>query len=216
MKTFVRAVMAGLLTTAASISSAQMSDMENMPQHHHDLLEAAEVPGDSLYRLPIALVTADGAGIALSSLRGQPLLLTMFYSHCTSICPLLTADLQKIDGQLTPDQRTRTRVLMVSFDAVRDTPAELKGFEQLHHIDDPRWVIARASAGDVRLLAAALGIRYRELPDHSFNHSAVITLADRDGVVRARAVGVQAADSQFLDTLRSIAAAGSASRPDGG
>lgn len=216
MKTYIRAYLVGLLTTAASISSAQMSGMENMPQHHHQMLEAAEVPGDSLYRLQIPLETADGTSIALSSLRGRPLLVTMFYSHCTSICPLLTADLQKIDGQLTPDQRTGTRVLMVSFDAVRDTPATLRGFKQLHHIDDPRWVVARVSAGNVRLLAAALGIRYRELPDHSFNHSAVITLADRDGVVRARVVGLGGADGQFLDTLRSIAVAGSASRPDGG
>ncbi len=216
MKTSIRVSLVGLLATAASIAGAQMNAMDNMPPHHHAMLEAAEVPGDSLYRLQIPLQTADGKHIALSSLRGQPLLVTMFYTHCTSICPLLTADLQKIDGQLTPDQRTGTRVLMVSFDALRDTPAALKGFEQLHHIDDPRWVVARASAGDVRLLAAALGIRYRELPDHSFNHSAVITLADRDGVVRARAVGLGGADAQFLDTLRSTAAAAPASRPDGG
>jgi len=216
MMTSIRASLVGLLATAASIASAPMSGMENMPAHHHDMLEAAEVPGDSLYRLQIPLETADGTRIALSSLRGQPLLVTMFYSHCTSICPLLTADLQKIDGQLTPDQRSVTRVLMVSFDAVRDTPTALTGFKQLHHIEDPRWVVARASAGNVRLLAAALGIRYRELPDHSFNHSAVITLADRDGVVRARVVGVGGADAQFLDTVRSIAAAASANRPDGG
>ena len=92
--------------------------------------------------------------------------------------------------------------------------AALKDFENQHHIADPRWVVTRASANDVRLVAAVLGIRYRELPDHSFNHSAVISLADRDGVVRARAIGVQAVDASFMTTLKSLSAAGSASRPD--
>jgi protein SCO1 len=215
MKGCVRGyVVTGLL--AASIACAQTSDMDRMPQHHHNVLEAADVPGASLYQLSVPLETADGATLALASLRGQPLLVTMFYSHCTSICPLLTAELQSIDRQLAPNQRATVRVLMVSFDAARDTPAALKSFARLHHIDDPRWIVARASASDVRLLAAALGIRYRELPDHTFNHSAVITLADRDGVVRARALGVGVVDVQFLGTLKSITATKSASQPDGG
>lgn len=215
MRTCVHGYLVAALL-ASSLACAQMNGPGDMAQHHHDLLEAAALPGESLYQLTIALESADGASVALSSLRGQPLLVTMFYSHCTSVCPLLTAELQRIDRQLAPDQRRGMRVLMVSFDAVRDAPAALRGFKRLHHIDDPRWIVARASASDVRLLAAALGIRYRELPDHSFNHSAVITLADREGVVRARAVGVGAVDTQFLATLRSITAAGSASRPDGG
>jgi protein SCO1/2 len=88
----------------------------------------------------------------------------------------------------------------------RDTPADLKRLEQERGIDDPRWVLARASAKDVRLVAAVLGIRYRELPDHSFNHSAVISLADRDGLIRAQVAGVQADRSSFLSTLRCVSA----------
>jgi protein SCO1/2 len=91
---------------------------------------------------------------------------------------------------------------MVSLDADRDTPETLRIFKQKHHIEDPRWIVARTATPDVRLLAAALGVRYRELPDHSFNHSAFITLLDQDGVVRARAEGVRAADEAFLRAIQ--------------
>ena len=95
-------------------------------------------------------------------------------------------------------------MLIVSFEAQRDTPAELKKFKRQHHIEDWRWIVARASASGVRLLAAVPGIRYRELPDHSSNHSAVIVLANQEGVVRSRAVGVQGIDDSFLATLRTL------------
>ncbi len=166
--------------------------------------DAAALPGDSLYQLKISLETSQGEKIALSSLRGKPLLITMFYSHCTVVCPLLTTDLQNIDDELAPSERARIRVLMVSFDAEHDTPAELEAFKNEHSIRDSRWIVARAGAGDVALLAAALGIRYRELPDHSFSHSTVISLADKNGVVRARAIGLKSADAAFMIKLRSL------------
>ncbi len=218
MKACRNGYLAAALLMSASVATAQSgdtSDTGDTGYHHHEVLQATGVPGDSLYQLELPIETAAGVTVPLSSLRGRPLLVTMFYSHCTSVCPLLTAELQQIERGLAPAARSRVRVLMVSFDAVHDTPTVLKSFAQSHHIDDPRWTVARAAPGDVRVLAAALGIRYRELPDHSFNHSAVISLADQEGVVRARAVGLRAVDAQFLDALRSIATAGAASRPGG-
>jgi protein SCO1 len=167
-----------LLTTVAATAPAATA----LEHSHHAL--AASMSGDSLYQLDITLQTADGQNIALSSLRGAPLLVTMFYSHCTSVCPMLTTELQGIYVQLTPLQRARIRVLMVSFDAERDTPAELQAFKEQHSIHEAGWVVARASGNDVRALAAVLGIRYRELADQSFNHSAVIALTDSEGVIR--------------------------------
>ena len=218
MKACRNGYLAAALLMSASVATAQSgdtSDTGDTGYHHHEVLQATGVPGDSLYQLELPIETAAGVTVPLSSLRGRPLLVTMFYSHCTSVCPLLTAELQQIERGLAPAARSRVRVLMVTFDAVHDTPRVLKSFAQLHHIDDPRWIMARAAPSDVRMLAAALGIPYRELPDHSFNHSAVISLADQEGVVRARAVGLRAVDAQFLDALRSIATTGAASRPGG-
>ena len=164
--------------------------------------EAHALPGNSLYRLPVTLTTAADASMQLSELRGKPLIVTMFYSQCASVCPLLTAQLQRLVGRLSPQERQQIQILMVSFDAIRDTPAALAEFASEHHISDKNWLVAHASSSDVRLLAAALGIQFRELADHTFNHSAVISIADRKGTVRARTSELNDMDGQFLAQVR--------------
>lgn len=167
---------------------------------------AADVSGDSVYQLEIPLQSSDGTTVTLSEIRGKPLLVTLFYSQCSSVCPMITARLQSIESQITPRNRHNLTILMVSLDAERDTPQALATFRHEHHIEGSNWIVARAGAQDVRTLAAVLGVRYRELPDHSFNHSAVIALIGRDGVVKARADGVLGADAAFVRQVRSIAA----------
>lgn len=169
---------------------------------------AADLPGDSLYRLQIPMQTAEGSTVALADLRGRPVLITLFYSECSSVCPMITVRLQNIDRHLTPRARRDLTVLMLSLDSDRDSPQALRTFKQHHHIDDPRWIVARADAGDVRALAAVLGVRYRKLPDESFNHSAVITLVDREGVIKAHTEGVTESEVAFARKVEFTAAAG--------
>lgn len=176
---------------------------------HHDMPGMDVIPGDSLYQLSVVLETADGRTVKLAELRGQPLIVTMFYSHCTTVCPLLTAQVQRLVNGLSEVERPQLRVLMVSFDSKRDTPEALTDFKAQHHIQDTNWIVARASASDVRALAAALGIRYRELADHTFNHSAIISVTDRDGTVRARTSEMTGPDDAFVAAVRAQLGAGS-------
>jgi len=171
---------------------------------HEPATQAAPpaLPGDSLYQLDVMLQGADGVSFPLAQLRGRPLLVTMFYGHCSAVCPMLTAQVQRLVGTLSVAQRRQLRVLMVSFDSALDTPQALREFQAEHHIHDPNWITARAGAADVRALAAALGIQYRELPDHTFNHSTLISVADREGTVRARTSELNGADPPFMAAVR--------------
>jgi len=100
-------------------------------------------------------------------------------------------------------------------DAQHDTPAVLSDFRLRHHIRDARWTVARTSPDNVRLLAAVLGVRYRKLPDQSFNHSTVIALADHEGVIQVKTAGVLADDTALVTAANSMPAARAASRQDG-
>jgi protein SCO1/2 len=168
---------------------------------------AASLPGSSLYQLPVSLQTADRGTIRLADLRGHPLLITMFYTQCSNVCPLLTSRMQAMVDKLPPAERQGLTVLMVSLDSGRDTPETLRLFAQEHGIKDANWILASASSGDVRLLSAALGIRYRELPDHTFNHSALISLTDRDGVIRAHTSDILKDDADFTRAVHAQFAA---------
>ena len=163
---------------------------------------ATPLPGDSLYQLPVTLTTASGTSMRLSEMRGSPALITMFYSRCTSVCPLLTMQLQRITQRLSRSEQRRLRVLMVSFDSARDTPESLSAFAHEHNIAGENWILARASATDIRALAAALGVQYRELQDHSFSHATLISLADRDGVVRDKTTDLTDVQDKFVSAIR--------------
>jgi protein SCO1/2 len=105
-------------------------------------------------------------------------------------------------SHLSALERAQVQILMVSFDSAGDSPATLTAFISEHQIAEDHWLIAKASARDVRSLAADLGIQYRELPDRSFNHSAVVSVTDPEGTVRARTSDLNDSDGTFIAAVR--------------
>lgn len=163
---------------------------------------AGELPGNSVFRLPVSLATSVGNTLDLASLRGSPLIVTMFYSRCTSVCPMVTSQLKTLVDGLPDGERNSLNVLMVSFDGGRDTIEALAAFKSEHGLTGDRWIVAKMSSTDVRMLAAALNIQYRELSDHTFNHSTVLTLTDAEGIIRASTRDPGDADGSFAAAVR--------------
>ncbi|HEY2406608.1 MAG TPA: SCO family protein [Polyangiaceae bacterium] len=156
--------------------------------------------------MPLTLVDQDGQSFALDSYRGHPVLVSMFYASCPYACPTLISQIQRVDRALSARARGDLRVLLVSFDPERDTPEKLKQLCLERHVDETRWRLARASADDVRQLAAVLGVKYKRLDDGGYNHSSVITVLDQQGFVRARSDGLaQQVDPQIGDALSLLA-----------
>jgi protein SCO1 len=196
------AVVSVVLTAVCCSADAASVESRQGPTQTASSPEMSALPGTSLYRLPVSLTTSTGASMQLSEFRGLPLIVTMFYSQCASVCPVLTLQLQHIIDRLSPADRRQIHILMVSFDSVRDSPEALADFKAEHHISTDQWIIARASPKDVRMLAAALGIQYRELSDHTFNHSAILSVTDRDGTVRARTSELNDSDGAFVAAVK--------------
>ena len=168
----------------------------------------AELPGNSIYQLRPPLTDQDGRPFELGSLRGQPVLVSMFYSSCEMVCPMIFETIHQTVQALPQTDRDRVRVLMVSFDPARDSVAVLKQTAQAHRCDS-RWTLARTDEASARKLAALLGVQYRRLASGEFNHSSTIELLDADGRIAARTGTLAAVDPALLKTLRqSLAARG--------
>lgn len=174
--------------------------------------EAPALPGDSLYQLHLELTTAQGARIQFADLRGRPVLISMFYASCGGVCPTIAFQMRRLDAALAPAQRQALQRVLVSFDPARDDQAALGQFARLNQLDDSRWIVARTAESSVRELAAALAVRYRELPGGGFSHSTIIAVLDADGVIRARTSALAAIDPEFMQVLRAVTAT-SAHRP---
>jgi protein SCO1 len=191
-----------MLLTLWLFLGAASAEIASVTKSKVSLPQSEQISGDSLYQLPIQLTAADGRTLKFSSLRGKPLIVTMFYSRCTSVCPTLTHELQLLMSRLSLLERAHVQILMVSFDSASDSPATLSAFKSEHRIAENNWLIAKASARDVRALAAALGIQYRELPDHSFNHSVVVSVIDPGGLLQARTSDLSDSDGTFIAAVR--------------
>ncbi len=193
----------GIWVTAVAAVAASTSC--GADTHQHEVIApGTPVPGESIYQLELSLTDQNGQSTMLSALRGKPTLITLFYTSCQGVCPLLAVTLRNIEESLSAQERQGLKTVMVSFDPQRDTPQALGEFAKLHQPEGSNWLLARTAEDNVRELAAVLGIRYRPLPDGVFSHSAVIALLDADGVVRARTEMLQELDPQFMQTLRAM------------
>ena len=147
---------------------------------------APALPGDSIYQLPLPLTDSNGQTRDWRTLRGKPHLVSMFYTSCQYICPLIVESGKAVERQLTPAQRAKLGVALISMDPARDTPAALKKVVGDRKIDASRWLLASPRSNDVRQVAAVLGIRYRQLADGEFNHTSALVLVDAQGRILAR------------------------------
>ena len=123
--------------------------------------------------------------------RGKYVLLYFGYTHCPDVCPLTLVHLHLVMQKLGADA-DKTRILFVSVDPARDTPAVLRQYvirvrSACHRAD--RHAIAARRDGE----ALPRGLqRGKPQPDGGYevNHSSGIYIFDRDG--RARLIGTSA------------------------
>lgn len=176
---------------------------------------AAELPGDSLYLLQDSFSDQSGKAFQLADRRGKPQVVAMFYTSCRYICPLIVDSAKGVEHALTPAERARMGVLLISMDPARDDTAALASVARKRMLDPARWTLARTEAGTVRRVAALLGVRYRELADGEFNHSSALVLLDAQGRVVARTERLgPVPDPAFLAAVKAALAEGKA--PDAG
>ncbi|HYW09237.1 MAG TPA: SCO family protein [Longimicrobium sp.] len=72
-----------------------------------------------------SLVDHNGRPVTLASYRGHPVLMFFGYTHCPDVCPLT---LNKIGRSLRDTGAEDVRVLLVTNDPARDTPAVLRDY----------------------------------------------------------------------------------------
>ena len=167
---------------------------------------SAALPGDSLYHLQAGFTDLHGQSLQWAALQGRPQLVSMFYGNCSLMCPLILESAKAVQKQLSPEQRARLGVAMITLDPARDTPAALAEVAERNRTPAD-WQYLQPDADDVRAVASVLDVRYRCREDGSINHTSVLVLLDAQGRPLARSEVVGAApDPGFLQQVRTALA----------
>lgn len=169
-------------------------------------------PDDSVYQLTGLFKDQTGIEAHLDTARGHPMLMSMFYTSCTDACPLLIAELRRIEATLSPALREDVRVVLVSLDPERDTPSAIRRLADSHRLDGARWRLLTGTDDTIREVAAVLGVKFRRLSNGMINHSSVVAVLDRRGVIQSRTEGITPGDPKLVARLRA-ALERAASRP---
>jgi protein SCO1 len=185
----MRLLLAGLLLSAAGAA----------------LAGEPPLPQESIYRLDAAFSDQQGHSFQLADRRGRPQLVAMFYTSCKFVCPLIIDSVKGVENALTPAERDRLSVLLVSIDPDRDDTAALASVFAKRRLDAARWALARTEQAGVRKLAALLGVRYRALADGEFNHTSTLYLLDTEGRKLASSSKLgPTPDPEFVAAVRAL------------
>ncbi len=150
------------------------------------------------------LTDTANAPVSIAALRGQPLVISIVYSSCSSVCPTTTQRL--IDAV---DQANRTfgkdkfAVLTVGFDARNDTPMRMAHFASVQGIKAPNWRVASADPATISALLRDLGFSY-ETAAGGFDHITQTTILDRDGRVYRHVYGEDFPIQMFMEPMKDV------------
>jgi protein SCO1/2 len=149
-------------------------------------------------------VESSGKSVQLAAFRGRPVVLSMIYTSCTDICPLIVEHLanavEAADRALGPGRFT---VLTVGFDTHADTPARLAAYRAAHRIQRPDWLFLSGGHAEVDRLAADTGFQFAPRAG-GFDHLAQVTILDEEGRVYRQVYGADFAAPALVEPLKQL------------
>ncbi len=151
---------------------------------------AAPLTDKSLYQLNSAWTNDAGSSVALTTLRGRPVLIAMFFASCEYACPVLVNDLKRLEAALPDDVRGNVQMVLVTFDTKRDTPPALRAFRERMALG-AQWTLLTSTPSSVQELAMLLGVKFKQDNRGQFAHSNLITVLNPEGEIAHQHAGLQ-------------------------
>lgn len=150
------------------------------------------------------LTDSTGAPVPLHDYRGKPLVISLIYTACSSVCPPTTQHL--IDAVAEAGRMfgfDGFNVLTVGFDARHDTPGRMAQFASIQRIKSKNWRLASADAATIEALLRDLGFSYASSAG-GFDHVTQTTIVDRDGRIYRHVYGEDFPLPMFMEPMKDV------------
>jgi protein SCO1/2 len=165
-------------------------------------------PGDTIP--DGAFVDQNGRKTTLQAFRGSTVVLTFIYTRCPlpTFCPMMDRNFVSIQEHMKSDAALkRVRLVTVSFDPTRDTPAVLRAHAKELDADLTRWTFLTGAEKDVDAFAGKFGVYVVRNPNdqRDITHNLRTAVIGPDGVVKKIYTGNEWTPDDILMDLKPVA-----------
>jgi protein SCO1/2 len=173
----------------------------------YDRQEALQISQDAIGQ-PLAQVTlrdVRGQPFDLSTLEGKPLVVSMIYTSCHHVCPMITRNLaDTIAVAREALGENAFAVVTVGFDWRVDTPERMRQFAVEQGVRGiPNWHFLAADAQTIDELVGSLGFLYYPSAK-GFDHLAQATVVDSEGRIYRQVYGVDVETTAIVEPLKEL------------
>jgi protein SCO1/2 len=148
----------------------------------------------------LSLVDQNGNQVALSSLKGKPLLIDFIYTSCPGPCLTLTQSMERIAQKLGPALGSQITFVSISIDPEHEGPPQLLAYAKKQDANRPGWLFLSGGPSDVDTVLAGFNLTRQRAPDGEIEHMEEVFLVGPDGHIAKEYKGeVLHADSVLAD-----------------
>jgi protein SCO1 len=142
------------------------------------------------------LIEASGKTVKLADLRGKVWVASFIFTSCAGSCPIMTHHLAKSQADLPV--RDDFKLVSISVDPERDTPAVLMQYAAKNGADRSRWLFLTGDKAQIHRLSRQTFKLAVDDSGTTVDHSSKFVLVDRNGVIRGYYSGLE------LDSVRQL------------
>jgi protein SCO1/2 len=133
------------------------------------------------------LMDQAGGTVRLSALKEKVLLVGFIFTTCNGTCPATTHRMAKVHEELQKRgllDKDQVRLLSITLDPQRDTPAALQHYMQLYEIAPAHWSFLTGPVPAVEKTLAAWGMWAKPAANGQLDHPSRLFLVDQHRNVR--------------------------------
>lgn len=190
----------------ASVSAAKLQVQPEAGTPVFDEAEALKISQAAIGNLlgDYTFLDRSGRTVRLSDYRGKPLIVSMIFTHCPSVCATITRNLTALKLSQDALGADSFGVLTVGFDTENDTPKAMESFAKRNDVDLPSWEFVSADPDTIKKLSKDLGFVYFPSAEGGFNHIIQTTFIDGQGKVYLQVYGEEFENKTLLQPLKDM------------
>ena len=222
LRTRHSAFRAGLWFSAALVIGGMLITAATWVAFRHGVEREAGLP--LMGTVPsFSLVSSSGQPLSQASLSGHIWIADFVFTQCPGMCPLLSAQMAKLQGALAR-QGLEARLVSFSVDPANDTPAALQAYAERFHADAARWLFVTGEHDALHRLIGDgfhLAVAERAASDNAdgeglITHSDRFVLVDADLQIRGYYHGTEEESVQrLLKDVQTLRADADTTKPKG-